>query len=120
MAIFSTIYALRLFLAGSLLLWAKHCAINKLRFLAAKPNVRAQAKQTAEVENKWGPSPPHTPWVKSVGKVSLFDRLALVGLRSGNGEWNPVGTRLGPGQEPGWNPVRGPVGTRSGARLGPG
>ena len=65
-------------------------------------------------------APPHTPWVKSVGKVSLLDRLALVGLRSGNGEWNPVGTRLGPGQEPGWNPVKSPVGTRSGAQLGPG
>src|SRR6266568_7590530 len=72
-------------------------------------------------------APPHTPWVKSVGKVSWLDRLALVGLRSGNGGmepgWNPVrtrsGARLEPGQEPGWDPVRSPVGTRSGTRLNP-
>src|SRR6266496_3140572 len=61
-----------------------------------------------------------TPLVKSVGKVPSLDRLALVGLRSGKGEWNPVRTRLRPGQEPGWNLVRSPVGTRSGARLEPG
>src|SRR6266496_6785247 len=44
---------------------------------------------------------PHKPQVKSFGKISLLDRLALVGLRSGIGGWNPV---VGPG----WNPVRGP------------
>jgi len=50
--------------------------------------------------------PPHKPLVKSFGKISSLDRLALVGLQSGIGEWNPV-------VEPGWDPVRGPA-------MGPG
>src|SRR6266496_4329187 len=44
---------------------------------------------------------PHKPQVKSFRQNFFLDRLALVGLRSGIGGWNPV-------VEPGWNPVRGP------------